>query len=119
MDALVAVLAERRPGTEARLERFHPAESAAGAEAAELELELARSGISLTVPADRSVLRAVRDRLPDTPYSCEQGFCGTCRTKVLSGTPDHRDELLTERERADSMLICVSRGGGGKLVLDL
>ena len=119
MDALVAVLAEQRPGTEARLERFHPAEGAAGADAAEVEVELARSGLSLTVPADRSVLRAVRDRLPDTPYSCEQGFCGTCRTRVLSGAPDHRDDLLTEKERADSMLICVSRGSGGKLVLDL
>ena len=119
MDALVAALAELRPGTEARLERFHPADSATAADAAEVEVELARSGISLTVPADRSVLRAVRERLPDTPYSCEQGFCGTCRTRVLSGSPDHRDELLTERERADSMLICVSRGSGDRLVLDL
>ena len=120
MDALVAALAEQRPGTQAQLERFHPAEHPAGAVTdAEVEVELARSGVSLTVPADRSVLRAVRERLPDTPYSCEQGFCGTCRTRVLSGSPDHRDELLTERERADSMLICVSRSRGDRLVLDL
>ena len=117
MDSLLAVLAQLRPGTEARLERFHPAEGAAAGEA--VEVELARSGTSLTVPADRSVLRAIREQLPDTPYSCEQGFCGTCRTKVLAGSPDHRDELLTERERAGSMLICVSRSQGGKLVLDL
>jgi len=120
MDALLAALAEQRPGTRAQLERFHPTEHAPEAAAErEVEVELARSGISLTVPADRSVLRAVREQLPDTPYSCEQGFCGTCRTRVLSGSPDHRDELLSERDRADSMLICVSRSSGDKLVLDL
>jgi predicted metal-dependent hydrolase/ferredoxin-NADP reductase len=120
MDALVAALAGLRPGATPQLERFHPAEHAPGSPAdTEVEVELARSGLSLTVPADRSVLRAVRERLPNTPYSCEQGFCGTCRTGVLAGQPDHRDDLLTERERADSMLICVSRSSGGKLVLDL
>ena len=117
MDAVVAALAELRPGTAPQLERFHPA--GGGATGDTVEVELGRSGISLTVPTDRSVLSAVRERLPDTPYSCEQGFCGTCRTRVLSGSPDHRDELLTEEERADSMLICVSRSQGGKLVLDL
>jgi predicted metal-dependent hydrolase/ferredoxin-NADP reductase len=117
MDAVVAALAELRPGAEAQLERFHPAGGAASGDT--VEVELRRSGISLTVPADRSVLGAVREQLPDTPYSCEQGFCGTCRTRVLAGSPDHRDELLTEEERADSMLICVSRSQGGKLVLDL
>ena len=117
MDAVVAALAELRPGAEAQLERFHPAGGAASGDT--VEVELRRSGISLTVPADRSVLGAVREQLPDTPYSCEQGFCGTCRTRVLAGNPDHRDELLTEEERADSMLICVSRSQGGKLVLDL
>jgi predicted metal-dependent hydrolase/ferredoxin-NADP reductase len=121
MDAVVAALAELRPGTEARLERFHPAAGGrnGGTAEAEVEVELRRSGVSLTVPADRSVLGAVREQLPDTPYSCEQGFCGTCRTRVLAGDPDHRDELLTEEERSGSMLICVSRSRGGKLVLDL
>jgi predicted metal-dependent hydrolase/ferredoxin-NADP reductase len=117
MDALVAALAELRPGTEAQLERFHPAGGTASGDT--VEVELARSGRSLTVPADRSVLSAIREQLPDTPYSCEQGFCGTCRTRVLSGSPDHRDQVLTEQERAVSMLICVSRSQGGKLVLDL
>ncbi|WP_370466904.1 2Fe-2S iron-sulfur cluster-binding protein [Streptacidiphilus sp. PB12-B1b] len=117
MDALVAAVAELRPGATAQLERFHPAGGAASGDT--VEVELARSGGTLAVPADRSVLSAVRERLPDTPYSCEQGFCGTCRTRVLSGTSDHRDQLLTEAERGDSMLICVSRSREGRLVLDL
>jgi hypothetical protein len=55
------------------------------------------------------------------PYSCRQGFCGTCRTRVLDGCVDHRDTLLTEPERADGMmLVCISRAAEGQqLTLDL
>ncbi|WP_432135681.1 MULTISPECIES: PDR/VanB family oxidoreductase [unclassified Streptomyces] len=112
---LMAAVAERVP--EVRLERFAP-RPAAGGETG-FELELRRSRRVLTVPADRSVLAVVRAELPDTLYSCEQGFCGTCQQRVLEGEVDHRDELLTDGERADSMLICVSRARGGRLVLDL
>ena len=63
----------------------------------------------MTVPADSTVLAAVRAELPGISYSCEQGFCGTCQQRVLEGEMDHRDELLTDAERDDSMLICVSR----------
>ncbi|MGW6895535.1 flavin reductase family protein [Streptomyces sp. NPDC054919] len=57
--------------------------------------------------------------LPHVSYSCEQGFCGTCQQRVLEGEMDHRDELVTDAERDDSMLICVSRCRGERLVLDL
>ncbi|MFJ6630156.1 PDR/VanB family oxidoreductase [Streptomyces sp. NPDC091376] len=113
MDAVAAALPE---GRELRLERFTGAAAAPGGA---FELELRRSGRTLTVPAGRSVLDAVRDELPDVSYSCRQGFCGTCRQRVLEGGIDHRDELLTDAERSDSMLICVSRCTSGRLVLDL
>lgn len=45
--------------------------------------------------------------------------CGTCRQRVLEGEIEHRDELLTPAERGDSMLICVSRARGGRIVLDM
>ncbi|KUL38733.1 iron-sulfur protein [Streptomyces sp. NRRL F-4489] len=86
------------------------------------EVELRRTARTVTVPAGTSVLRAIREQaLPDLPYSCEQGFCGTCQQRVLAGEVDHRDELLTDAERGDSLLICVSRAkpGTGGLVLDL
>ncbi|GAA5160930.1 PDR/VanB family oxidoreductase [Pseudonocardia eucalypti] len=84
-----------------------------------LTVHLARTRATLDVPADRSVLEVVRERLPQVPYSCQQGFCGTCRTKVLDGEVEHRDRVLTEPERRDTMTICVSRGRGDRLVLDL
>ncbi|WP_406203761.1 PDR/VanB family oxidoreductase [Streptomyces sp. NBC_01017] len=112
-EGLMAAVEERFPGV--HLERFTPRSSAGGA----FEVELRRSGRTLTVPADSTVLAAVRAQLPDTAYSCEQGFCGTCQQRVLEGEVDHRDELLTDAERSDSMLICVSRARGDRLVLDL
>ena len=83
------------------------------------EVQLVSSGAILEVPADRSALSVVREQLPDVAYSCQQGFCGTCRVRVLSGTPDHRESRLTAQDRESEMLICVSRADGGRLVLDL
>ncbi|MFF1320286.1 PDR/VanB family oxidoreductase [Streptomyces sp. PAN_FS17] len=112
-EGLMAAVEERFP--QVRLERFAP--RASGGDA--FEVELRRSGRTLSVPADSTVLAAVRAEFPNTLYSCEQGFCGTCQQRVLEGEVDHRDELLTDSERADSMLICVSRARGDRLVLDM
>ncbi|WP_225636300.1 PDR/VanB family oxidoreductase [Streptomyces solaniscabiei] len=117
-EGLTAAVEERLPeGTAPHLERFAPRTTADGD--GEFEVELHRSGRTLTVAADSSVLAAVRTELPNTPYSCEQGWCGTCQQRVLEGEIDHRDELLTDSERGDSMLICVSRARSKRLVLDL
>ncbi|MEU4124376.1 PDR/VanB family oxidoreductase [Streptomyces virginiae] len=100
-----------------RLERFAP--SAAPGPARAFTVELRRSGRAVEVGAGESTLAAVRRELPDTPYSCEQGFCGTCQHRVLAGEVDHRDDLLTDQERGESMLLCVSRAKGDRLALDL
>jgi ferredoxin-NADP reductase len=113
-EGLMAAVEERFP--QVHLERFTPRATAPGAA---FEVELRRSGRTLTVPAGSSVLAAVRAELPNTPYSCEQGFCGTCQQRVLEGEVDHRDELLTDAERGGSILICVSRARSERLVLDM
>lgn len=117
MDAVAAVLPE---GCALHLERFSAASGdAAGAGSGPFEVELRRTGRTVPVAAGQSVLDAVRTAVPHVAYSCEQGFCGTCQQRVLEGEIDHRDDLLTEGERDDSMLICVSRCRGERLVLDL
>jgi ferredoxin len=75
----------------------------------------------VTVPPNRSLLSVVREVLPATPYSCEEGVCGTCETTVLAGVPEHHDEVLTDAERAEgaTMMICVGRSASPLLVLDL
>ncbi|MFF3888105.1 PDR/VanB family oxidoreductase [Streptomyces sp. NPDC001914] len=117
-DGLMTAVAARIPdGAALHLERF-TARAPDGGDTA-FEVELRRSGRTVTVPAGTTVLSAVRAELPGTLYSCEQGFCGTCRQRVLEGEIEHRDELLTDAERDDSMLICVSRTRGARIVLDM
>lgn len=82
-------------------------------------VELARSGNTLHVPADRTALSVIREQVPDVPYSCQQGFCGTCKTRVLAGEVEHRDHVLTQEERDDHMMICISRAAGERVELDL
>ncbi|WP_405622725.1 PDR/VanB family oxidoreductase [Streptomyces sp. NBC_00076] len=104
------------------VERFAPVQpTAEAAPSSAFDVVLARSGRTLTVPADRSVLEVVEEAGVPALFSCREGTCGTCETDVLDGTPDHRDSLLDEDERAagDTMLICVSRSCGPRLTLDL
>jgi ferredoxin-NADP reductase len=87
----------------------------------EFEVTVASSGATVRVGADETLLSALR-RAEVTPlYSCQQGFCGTCRTRVLDGEVEHRDTLLTIPERdSGMMLVCISRAApGGRLTLDL
>ncbi|GHA85447.1 PDR/VanB family oxidoreductase [Streptomyces chryseus] len=116
-EPLMAAVTEALPaGCTLHVERFAPGAPAVGGA---FEVELRRTGRTVTVPADGTVLAAVRPEVPNVSYSCEQGFCGTCQQRVLEGDIDHRDELLTDAERDDSMLICVSRAYGERLVLDM
>ncbi|HEF4771331.1 PDR/VanB family oxidoreductase [Burkholderia multivorans] len=85
------------------------------------QVSLAQSGRVVDVPAGTTIVEALRGCGIEVPVSCEQGVCGTCLTRVLSGTPDHRDVYLTDDERAanDQMLPCCSRARTPMLVLDL
>lgn len=82
-------------------------------------VRLARSGTTITVPADRSILEALRAAGHAVRSSCEAGSCGTCRTGLVAGDVEHRDFVLSEAERATHVMVCVSRARGGELVLDL
>ncbi len=108
--------------TDAHIERFAAAPAPADARPpGGFTLVLDRSGRSIEVPADKSVLDALLDAGIDMPYSCMEGVCGTCETRVLDGEIDHRDGVLSavERKRGDVMMVCVSRCKGERMVLDL
>jgi ferredoxin-NADP reductase len=87
---------------------------------AEFDVELRKSDRVLNVPADRTLLDVVRDANPSILFSCEEGFCGSCETKVLAGIPDHHDTILSkaDREKNDTMMLCVGRSKTPLLVLD-
>lgn len=84
-------------------------------------VKLASSGKVVSVPAGQSVVAALRQAGVAIEVSCEQGVCGTCLTRVLDGQPDHRDNYLSEDEKAanDQFLPCCSRARSKLLVLDL
>ena len=85
------------------------------------EVECASSGKVIKVPPDQSIAQALSAQGIEIPVSCEQGVCGTCLTRVISGTPDHRDMYLTpaEQEQNDQILPCCSRAKSPRLVLDI
>ncbi|WP_409491603.1 PDR/VanB family oxidoreductase [Amycolatopsis sp. cmx-11-12] len=84
------------------------------------DAELRRSGRTVRVPADGTLLDAIHEVNPAVPASCTDGVCGSCRVPVLAGAPDHRDDVLQphEQDRTDVIYPCVSRARGGKIVLD-
>lgn len=83
------------------------------------EVELKASGRTIQVPADRTILETIRQAGIPTVSSCESGTCGTCKTILIDGKPDHRDMVLMEHEKENRIMICVSRALSERLVLDL
>ena len=95
--------------------------SAALSEGDEFAIRVASSGETYRVPSGSSIADVLQANGVDVDLSCEQGICGACLVPVLTGIPDHRDEMLSEAERAanDRMTICCSRARTAELTLDL
>jgi phthalate 4,5-dioxygenase reductase component len=82
------------------------------------KVRLARSGDVIDVPTTKTILEVLREHGLEVPSSCETGTCGTCRTKLIAGEADHRDLVLAEHERADTIMICVSRARTDEITID-
>ncbi|GAB2857136.1 PDR/VanB family oxidoreductase [Actinocorallia aurea] len=98
-----------------------PFDAPAADPGAAMEIVLARSGLSFSVPAGTSLNEGLRAVGVSVPVACGAGFCGACAVGVVEGVPDHRDRLLSpsRRARGDVILTCVSRSRTPRLVLDL
>lgn len=102
-------------------ERFTPAAGPVSpGEAGPVDVTAARSGTTVHVAPDESILHALRRHGIQHGSSCESGWCGSCEAPVLTGTPIHRDSVLddVEREAGETMMICISRAAG-PLTLDV
>ena len=114
--------ARRLGWAEAQLHREYFAGAATAlATDGSFEVRVASTGLSCQVPAGKTVIEVLAAHGVEVPSSCEAGVCGTCLTRVLEGSPDHRDSFLTEAERAanDQFTPCCSRALSPLLVLDL
>jgi tetrachlorobenzoquinone reductase len=110
------------PQANRHLERFS-ADAKASSEAALAEYQaiLAKSGITLRITPEKSLLDTLLDAGVSVDFSCMEGICGSCRVAVQEGQPDHRDHVLTDEERArnDAVLVCCCGSRTPRLVLDL
>ena len=124
LDAVLTTCAEAGASERLHFERFVPPTDGAGFVTdgdTAFEVELRSSGVTLQVPADKTLLEVVQSVIPDMPFSCTEGYCGSCESVVLDGEPDHRGSLMTPEEHDEerTMLICVGRSKSHRLVLDL
>lgn len=113
---------EKWPEDALRVEHFQSTRSTLDPEKEHaFEVELKDSGLLVKVPADQTLLTALRSANIDIQSDCGEGLCGSCEVKVLSGQVDHRDVVLTrsEREANNKMMACCSRATGMKLILEL
>ena len=106
------------PASRIHFESYVDAATARKPEDRAFTVRLARSDDTFEVPPGISILDVARDRGHDVPSSCESGTCGTCKTRYLEGQPDHRDLVLTDDEKAEFIMVCVSRSRSNLLVLD-
>jgi ferredoxin-NADP reductase len=107
------------PRDHIHIEYFTPKQEAA--KTGGFVVELARSRQEFVIPEGKSILQVLLDAGVDVDYSCELGICGACEQRVVSGTPEHRDAILTEEEQASNtkVMICCAGCKSERLVLDL
>ncbi|MBG7622119.1 oxidoreductase [Herbaspirillum sp. AP02] len=88
---------------------------------ASFDVKIASTGDVFHIPEDKSVVQVLAENGIEIPTSCEQGICGTCITRVLSGSIDHRDFILSDEEkrRMDQFTPCCSRAACQVIELDL
>lgn len=87
----------------------------------EYTVELSQSGQIFSIEKGKTILQTLLDNGIEVDYGCEAGVCGTCETRLISGIPDHRDEVLTDAQKESNSLImiCCSGAKSEKLVLDI
>lgn len=104
-----------------QIERFHPRAQEVKLASPAFDVELRKSGLTIAIAPDQTIADALDSIGVHIPRSCNEGTCGTCITKVLEGTPDHRDSFLRPKQRAENkrIMVCCSRSLSPRLVLDV
>lgn len=110
--------AERWPDEQIHLEHFTGVTAAL---TGGFTVYLHKTGREFEIPAGQSIMQVLLANDIFVPRSCMEGVCGTCETRVIEGVPDHRDKILSDREKAanNTMLICCSGAKTDRLVLDI
>jgi ferredoxin len=87
------------------------------------ELLLQKSGRRLQVPAERSATEVLAEAGVGVSVKCSDGLCGVCALPYVAQASDaveHRDFVLSQKERQHKVILCCSRAkdAGGVIALD-
>ena len=117
LDALISLV----PAARLHFERFVAVDRSSEALAREFSVTLQRSQKTFTVGKDEPLLDAIATHGGALISSCGEGVCGTCEVRVLRGTPQHLDSVMSDEEKDELgvMYPCVSRAQSDELVLDI
>jgi vanillate O-demethylase ferredoxin subunit len=102
-------------------EQFESAEADTGTDDRPFDLLIRSTGQVVPVARGVTAVAALAQAGIDIVVSCEQGLCGSCVTRIVDGTPEHRDAFMLPEEHArnDCFTPCCSRALSARLVLDL
>jgi hypothetical protein len=84
-------------------------------------LRLARTGRSVEVPAARSATDVLAALGIFVDTKCSDGICGVCATPYTAGEVEHRDYVLSAKERERKLTLCCSRAkhAGAEITVEL
>ena len=84
-------------------------------------IRLVKSDRELIVPADKNAAQVLNEAGIHVDVKCSDGICGVCKCGVISGEVEHRDLVLSNKQRESEIILCQSRAAelDGMIEIDL
>jgi reductive dehalogenase len=82
---------------------------------------LAKSGKELAVSAEETLSDVLLANGIAVDVKCSDGICGVCKCGLIEGEVEHRDYVLSNKQRESEIITCQSRAtdAEGHIVIDL
>jgi ferredoxin len=82
-------------------------------------LRLRKSGRDVAVPADKSATDTLAEAGIHVDVKCSDGLCGVCRCRLVAGEVEHRDFVLSKKQRLTDIILCQSRAAEADGVIEI
>ncbi len=107
----------------AHIELFEEATLAADSESIKAKIVIKIDGDSFALDYDdstRSILDIALDHDPDLPYGCQNGSCGSCQAKIVTGSVEMEVNYALSQSEIDEglVLVCQSRPTSSQVEID-
>ena len=73
------------------------------------------------MPQDKTAADILAENGYAVDVKCSDGICGVCKCGLIAGEVEHRDFVLSKKQREDSIILCQSRAKDkdGEITIDL